>query len=106
MYSKGLITLGFGFNFLDWSSQSPPQMFKLLEKIPKYWTGSGYHDGNADEDSFFLYCDDDDYYGGDDEDDNDNYRNDDDVDDDIDNEDDVDDTQGAGAADCKPARHN
>ena len=57
-------------------------MFKPLVKIPKYWTGSGYHD-DADED-----------------DDNDNHYSDDG------NVDDVDDTQGAGAADCKPARHD
>ena len=76
-------------------------MSKLSVKIPKYWTGSGYPKISCWwKFLVFFYDDNDNYWDGDvDDTDNDNYHDD-------DYDDDVDDTQGAGAADCKPARHN
>ena len=43
IFLNHLIKLGNAYsavdNFLDWSSQCPPLMFKPLVKIHKYWTG-------------------------------------------------------------------
>ena len=101
-------------------------MCKPLVKIRKYWIGSGYQsiDGYACDhyelkDLIYKSFDNDDldndYNDGDDVDDEDNDGDDVDNDYDVnDNDDDYDgdyddddyENQGAGAADCEPARHN